>query len=77
MKLRARRRKRGPNIGPSLHAVSREYHTSPQIGSQTTAKKAAALIFAHLSGMVMVNAIARGPGSKGHSHVSQASASGA
>ena len=72
----ARRCKRGPDIRPSrARTVARISHV-PQIGSQSTGKKAVALIFAHASGMVMVNAIARGPGSKGHSRVSLASASG-
>jgi hypothetical protein len=44
--------------------VARISHV-PQIGSQTAGKKAAALIFAHASGMVMVNAIAKGAGIKG------------
>ena len=88
MKLRARDSKKSTAVcepGATLQTraqywsitartVARISHV-PQNGSQATGKKAAALIFAHLSGMV--NVIARGPGSKGHSRVSQASASGA
>ena len=49
-----------------VRTVARISHV-PQIGSQPRSKQAVALIFAHPSGMVMVNVIVRGPGSKGHS----------
>jgi hypothetical protein len=45
----------------AARTVARISHVT-QIGSRTVGKKAVALIFAHASGMVMVNAIARGPG---------------
>jgi hypothetical protein len=62
------RRRRGAQApGPILslrgaRTVARISHVL-QIGSESSIEEAAALIFAHASGMVMVNVIARGPGS--------------
>jgi hypothetical protein len=48
----------------AARTVARISHV-PQIGSHTTGQTAVALIFAHASGMVMVNVIDWGPGSSG------------